>query len=133
MGAMLNQLITLFSVSNTTDGTSQTMPDGSSVFYPKLDADGKRVYTFNLKFRSSQTDREFPKVLKDEGLKSLVKTYKSEGQTLLIAPNVDYQLTKKPQILESEDSDMEPVAIAYYKPIVRRTETKASNHKGLFG
>jgi len=127
-----NQLVQVFLLSNTTAGTSQTMPDGSKVFYPKVDADGKREYTNNIKFRTSQVDKQFPQVLKAQGLKSVVKSYASEGQTLLIVPNVDYQLTKKPQILESDDSDVEPVAIAYYKPIIRRIEANVSDHKGLF-
>ena len=127
-----NQLVQVFLLSNTTAGTSQTMPDGSKVFYPKVDADGKREYTTNIKFRTSQVDKQFPQVLKAKGLKSVVKSYALEGQTLLIVPNVDYQLTRKPQILESDDSDMEPVAIAYYKPIIRRVEAKVSDHKGLF-
>lgn len=128
-----NQFVQVFLLSNTTAGTSQTMPDGSKVFFPKVDDSGKRTYTTNIKFRTSQVDKQFPKLLKAKGLKSLVKAYANEGQTLLIEPNVDYQLTKKPQIIESDDSDREPVAIAYYKPIIRRVEAKASDHKGLFG
>tara|TARA_R110000824_G_scaffold232610_3_gene420720 strand:- start:336 stop:758 length:423 start_codon:yes stop_codon:yes gene_type:complete len=127
-----NQLITEFTVSNTTDGTSQKMPDGSKVFYPKVDADGKRSYTNNLKMRSLQVDLQFPKVLKASGLKKLVQSYLTDKMELQIQPNVDYQLTKAPQILESDDPDVEPVAIAYYKPIVRRTVVSTSNHKGLF-
>tara|TARA_R110002020_G_scaffold305454_4_gene521256 strand:+ start:679 stop:1080 length:402 start_codon:yes stop_codon:yes gene_type:complete len=124
--------ITEFSVSNTPDGVSKNMPDGSTVFFPKSDADGKRLYTTNLKVRSIQTDCTFPKTLKATGLKSLVKSYLKDGQNLQITEGVDYILTKAPQLIESKDANMDDVLIGYYKPIVRRTVTKASDHKGLF-
>ena len=124
--------ITEFTVSNTPDGTTKVLPDGQKVFYPKSDADGKRLYTTNLKVRSIQTTRSFPKTLKAAGLKSLVKSYLKEGQNLQVTEGVDYILTKAPQLIESKDADMDDVLIGYYKPIVRRTVTKASDHKGLF-
>ena len=124
--------ITEFSVSNTPDGVSKNMPDGSTVFFPKSDADGKRLYTTNLKVRSIQTTRSFPKTLKAAGLKSLVKSYLKEGQNLQVTEGVDYILTKAPQLIESKDADMDDVLIGYYKPIVRRTVVNVADHKGLF-
>ena len=124
--------ITEFTVSNTPDGTTKVLPDGQKVFYPKSDADGKRLYTTNLKVRSIQTTRSFPKTLKAAGLKSLVKSYLKEAQNLQVTEGVDYILTKAPQLIESKDADMDDVLIGYYKPIVRRTVVKASDHKGLF-
>ena len=124
--------ITEFSVSNTPDGVSMNMPDGCTVFFPKSDADGKRLYTTNLKVRSIQTTRSFPKTLKAAGLKSLVKSYLKEGQNLQVTEGVDYILTKAPQLIESKDADMDDVLIGYYKPIVRRTVVNVADHKGLF-
>ena len=124
--------ITEFSVSNTPDGVSKNMPDGSTVFFPKSDADGKRLNPTNLKVRSIQTTRSFPKTLKAAGLKSLVKSYLKEGQNLQVTEGVDYILTKAPQLIESKDADMDDVLIGYYKPIVRRTVVNVADHKGLF-
>ena len=124
--------ITEFTVSNTPDGTTKVLPDGQKVFYPKSDADGKRLYTTNLKVRSIQTTRSFPKTLKAAGLKSLVKSYLKEGQNLQVTEGVDYILTKAPQLIESKDADMDDVLIGYYKPIVRRTVVNVADHKGLF-
>jgi hypothetical protein len=124
--------ITEFTVSNTPDGTTKVLPDGQKVFYPKSDDDGKRLYTTNLKVRSTQVTRSFPKTLKATGLKSLVKDYKSNGMNLQVTDGVDYILTKAPQLIESKDADMDDVRIGYYKPIVPRTIVKVSDHKGLF-
>ena len=124
--------ITEFTVSNTPDGTTKVLPDGQKVFYPKSDADGKRLYTTNLKVRSTQVTRSFPKTLKAPGLKSLVKDYKSHGMNLQVTDGVDYILTKAPQLIESKDADMDDVLIGYYKPIVRRTVVNVADHKGLF-
>ena len=124
--------ITEFSVSNTPDGTTKVLPDGQKVFYPKSDADGKRSYPTNLKVRSTQVTRSFPKTLKAPGLKSLVKDYKSNGMNLQVTDGVDYILTKAPQLIESKDADMDDVLIGYYKPIVRRTVVNVADHKGLF-
>ena len=124
--------ITEFTVSNTPDGTTKVLPDGQKVFYPKSDADGKRLYTTNLKGRSTQVTRSFPKTLKAPGLKSLVKDYKSNGMNLQVTDGVDYILTKAPQLIESKDADMDDVLIGYYKPIVRRTVVNVADHKGLF-
>jgi len=111
------KLVTSAKFSNTASGATNRVGD----FVRKLDADGKTIYTSNLRATTTQVDRNFSPVITAKKIAVIAKASAKLKQSLNVVDGVDYRLSGEPITFdESDDGSLPSAMVAYYKPYVIR-------------
>jgi len=111
------KLVTNAKFSNTASGATNRVGD----FVRERDADGKTIYTTNLRVTTSQVDRNFPAVITAKKVAEIAKASTKLKQTLNVVDGVDYRLNGEPTTFEeSDDGSLPSAMVAFYKPQITR-------------